>query len=674
MEVAFETSDEDSQRSLEEESWEISQGDPNDNFWPARAEEILVIQDISKLTSEMIKEKIIQYWNTPKGRERERQMDKDDIFKSLSRRIIGGDLIQNPEGLDIPKDEFMSKNVVNENDYSPQDKAQQEEAERLAELEEGSIIIHVDVRRAFDNISPKMLNSFVNKMAGSQDFKILKPFKNLIKRWMTTVGSERIRIEGYQEFRRHYGGPQGSLWTPAIWNLYLTTILMDSPLKHMIRLYADNVFIWIAPNHIEQGYLKKTFSVIRKVLKLGGLEINEDEIYVYWRGKKPKYKEVISSVIQISEEQRILGYWFKLNQQAEWIFQIKFWIPLSPRRSLINISFKDRIMAFKAKALGSLYYQIQGWFLFGDPNDKFDWPNLNRNIRNAFIYWTGLSKISYLDLASLGILIRPYLIDKLIEAYCEDFRKNSNVFTEKAGKLFKSAYSILRDLLVKKYLPEEDNLDTVDMRFKKMGKNFTSQIARNTTKIWKWLETLIKQMDKDSIFEDPDKKYKDFYLTKLDPLAKEWEMMINYQRKFSLSRRYKDDLLINQGNQLRWRNRAFWHLCLQKEMNRKNGIIFLEKLRNSIRGNMTWVKIIMDAMQIEEEPKVINEKVKDFLSDHDWSILDDICQTVDSFVAGDIHWLRQQLLLICHKYAKDVDRKYIDYLQQTCQMLKCKDK
>jgi hypothetical protein len=105
---------------------------------------------------------------------------------------------------------------------------------------------------------------------------------------MTTSGSERIRIEGYQEFRRHYGGPQGSLWTPAIWNLYLTTILMNSPLKKMIRLYADNVFIWIAPDHINQKYIKKLLRIIKNVLKLGNLEINEDEIYVFWRGKKTK--------------------------------------------------------------------------------------------------------------------------------------------------------------------------------------------------------------------------------------------------------------------------------------------------------------------------------------------------------------------------------------------------
>jgi hypothetical protein len=674
MEVEYHTSEEESRESMEEDSWDVSQGDPNDYFWPVKTEEILAIQDISNLTSEMIKEKIINYWNTPKVREREKQMQKDDILKKLSKRIIGGNFIQNPDGIDIPKDEYMYKNVINENDYSPQDKAQQEEAERLAELEKDSMIIHIDVRRAFDNISPKMLNSFVNKMAESKDFKILKPFKNLIKRWMTTSGSERIRIEGYQEFRRHYGGPQGSLWTPAIWNLYLTTILMNSPLKKMIRLYADNVFIWIAPDHINQKYIKKLLRIIKNVLKLGNLEINEDEIYVFWRGKKPKYKEVISSIIQISEEQRILGYWFKLSQQAEWIFQIKFWIPMSPRRSLINISFKDRIMAFKAKALGSLYYQIQGWFLFGDSKDKFDWPNLNRNIRNAFIYWTGLTKISYMDLASLGILLRPYLIDKLTEAYCEEFRCNYSFYYKEVAETFKSAYLNVRDLLNIKYLPEVDDVSKINDRFRKMGNNFVSQIAKDKNKVWEWLEGLINQMNEDLMFKDPDKKYNDFYLTKLDPKAKSWEKILNYQRKFSLIRRYKDDLLINHDNKIRWRNRAFWHLCLQKEMNRKEGTLFLEKLRSSIRNDLTWTKVIMDAMQIEEEPNIMSEKIKDFLSERDWIILDDICQIVDSFISGDKNWLRQQLVYICHKYAKEVDRQYIDYLQQKCQMLKCKDK
>lgn len=674
MEVENGTSEEVSQESMEEDSWDVSQGDPNDNFWPVKTEEILDIQDISNWTSEMIKEKIIEYWNSPKDRERKHQMEKDDILKKLSKRIIGGNFSQNPDGIDIPKDEYMYKNVVNENDYSPQDKAQQEEAERLAKLEEDSVIIHVDVRRAFDNISPKMLNSFVNKMADAEEFKIIRPFKNLIKRWMTTSGSERIRIEGYQEFRRHYGGPQGSLWTPAIWNLYLTTILMDSPLKKMIRLYADNVFIWIAPKHVNQEYIEKIFRIIKKVLKLGELEINEDEIYVFWRGKKPKYKEVISRVIQISEEQRILGYWFKLSQQGEWIFQMKFWIPMSPRRSLINISFKDRIMAFKAKALGSIYYQIQGWFLFGNPKDNLDWPNLNRNIRSAFMYWTGLTKISYMDLASLGILLRPYLIDKLTEAYCESFRKNYNIYAIKARNIFKNAYLKVRELLDLKYLPEEGDISKINERFRKMGNNFASQIAKDMNKVWYWLEGLIDQMNEDLLFKDPDKKYEDFYLIKLDPLAKDWEKMINYQRKFSLIRRYNDDLLINHDNQIRWRNRAFWHLCLQKEMNRKEGIIFLDKLKTSIKKDLTWTKVIFDAMQIEEEPKVKNEKIKDFLTNRDWLILDDICQIVDSYVSGDINWLRQQLLYICHKYAKDVDKEYIDYLQQTCQRLKCKDK
>jgi hypothetical protein len=271
-----------------------------------------------------------------------------------------------------------------------------------------------------------MMHRLIQIMAEEPQFKILKPFKNILQKWVQLASSERIKIDGWTEFVRQYGEPQGSLWTPSIWNLYLTSILVNSPLRRMIRLYADNVFIWIDANHVKESYIKKIMSIITKLLKTANMEINEDEIFVFWKGARPDYADIVSKIIPMAEEQKILGYNFQLKK-GQWIYKMKFWIPLSPRRSLINIPFEQRVAAFKTKAMGSIIYQIHGWYLFGKPEDKYNWKEINQLIRNAFINWVGIRKISYKDLASLGLLIRPYLIDKLAEAACRYFDNRKNV-------------------------------------------------------------------------------------------------------------------------------------------------------------------------------------------------------------------------------------------------------
>lgn len=663
---------------VEDQDWNLSEIDPNDYYLPEESQRILEIQELSNLSLDMIKKGIIEYWRSKDGTKEERELmlgGIDEAFSSLSRRIITTEKLVGQELLETPEDGFVSRNVNLENDYLPQINAQHEEANRLKDLEEGSIIIHIDVRRAFDNISPKLCCNILKKMADSEEFKIIKPLKNIISKWMVTSASEQIKIEGYEEFKRYYGGPQGSLWTPAIWNLYLTSVLKNSPLRKMIRLYADNVFIWIAKERVKYEYIKKTMDLVKRLLKLANLDINEDEIFAYWRGEREEYLKIMTQIIKIEEVQRILGFWFKLNK-GRWNYQVKFWLPLSPRRSLINITFSQRIYAFKAKGLGSLYYQIQGWFMFGKPNDEFDWKGINQKIRVAFINWTGLVKVSYLDLAALGILLRPYLIDKLTAAYCHNYLLNrkDNPNRQKIDVPYKWITSLLQD----KYLDLDIQGKKLAEQFDKMGQNFASHIAREPDKIKEWLDTLIDQVNSEELFRDNDGKYGNFYKTTYEdkPYLKFWEKLENYHRYFSIRRRYKDEYLLNLDNKIRWQNRAFWHLCLGKDPNRKDAIQFCQTLKQALTQDKTWTYIVMKAMEIEDKVIENDEKIRDFLKEHDWELLDDIMQIMDSALAGDKDWRRQQLLLICFKYRKDteIDKKYLNFLEIKCQMLKCKDK
>ena len=676
MEVEDQVFQEKDQFDVEDEEWDLDEVDPNDFYQPDVTQSILDIQEIANITAEMIQQKIVNFLNSSKEGETYSRNTEivDAVMNALANKIIHKRPLELPLENEDLEMEAISRNHDTENDYSPQDKAQMEEAERLSKLEKDSMIIHIDIKRAFDNISPKTFCSFINKMADSQEFKILKPFKNILKKWMVTSGAERIRIEGYQDFKRHYGGPQGSLWTPAIWNLYLTVVLMNSPLKRMIRLYADNVFIWIAPNNIQEEYIKKILVIAKKVLEVANLEINQDEIFAFWRGKKPKYRDIMQKVIRLEEEQRILGYWFKLSNQGEWVYKIKFWIPMNPRRSLIHVSFKDRLLAFRAKAMGGLYYQIQGWFLFGNPEDTFDWPDLDKNIRIAFANWTGLQKISYLDMASIGILLRFYLMDKLTQAYSLAYLNTRRLMKDETRRKIDVAQKEVNRLLKIKYLQEDLNGKKMVKRMALLGKNFTSQIADDPAKILHWIQVLASKLEKDKLFTDQNKKYKDFYVSKLDPVIKDWDTILNFQRKFTIERRYKDQYLINEGGQIRWRNRAFWHLCLGKQMNREDAEKYLDKIKLAIRDGLTWTQVMCIVLDIEGKPKGFNEKVKDFLNKHDWRIIDDILQILDTPLSGDKKWKTQQILYICHKYANDIDREYIDYLQMKSQMLKSKDK
>lgn len=662
----------DDEPKVEENESDVSIGDPNDFYLPGQAERILEIEEIANLTVKMIKRKIRQYWSNKELPPQERAQVQGGIeqaFQTLSNRIIELEQNLKQEDFEKPEDAFVSRNVNLENDYPPQLDAQVEEANRLKEIEYGSMIIHIDVRRAFDNISPKLLCSILEKMAGSQEFKHLMPFKNIIKKWMVTSAGEQIKIEGYKEFRRHYGGPQGSLWTPSIWNLYLTSILRNSPLKKMIRLYADNIFIWIAEKNINYNYITKVMQITKKLLKLANLDINEDEIFAYWKGEKKEYADMIAKIIPLESQQRILGYRFNLTDKGRWDYQIKFWLPMSPRRSLINITFKQRLLAFKSKALGSLYYQIQGWYLFGDPKDKYNWKRIDQNIRQAFINWTGLSKISYFDLAALGILLRPYLIDKLTTAYCHKFNitVRDAMFWQDVGAPYRAIIGLMQD----KYLDININSKKLAEQYDKLGQNFVDQISQEPDKIEKWLKELIQQVENEDLYKDSDKKYKDPHVSIYNkPRLKLWESIQNYHERFCIRRRYNDELHLNYDDKIRWQNRGFWHLCLGKEPNTDRCIRFCQELKNALTQDKTWTYIIMKAMEIEDEGIEGDVKVRDFLKDHDWELLDDVVQIMDSSLAKELSWRRQQLLYICYKYQNDseIDKKYINFLQLKCQM------
>lgn len=650
---------------VEDQDWNLSDIDINERYLPENAEILEEIQTIQELNTDMIKKKIIEYWKSLA--KREPGMEKFDLevaFQNYQRIINHQNTLGIQNEMEKPEDPWVEKNVKNENDFYPQLQAQQEEMVRLKNLEENSILIHIDVRRAFDNINPKTLNDMIDKMAGKFEFQILAPFKNIIKHWMNTSASERIKIEGYEEFRRFYGGPQGSLWTPAIWNLYLTTILKNSPLRKMIRLYADNVFIWIDSKNVKESYISKTLLVLKKVLSLANLEINDDEIFVYWRGDHKNYVDIVNRLLPIQREQRILGYWFKLVE-GSWKFIMRFWLPLYPKKSLVYCTFRERIHAFRNKALGAINYQLQGWFLFGNPKQDYDWMKLNRHIRNSFVNWTGLAKISYLDLLNLGLLPRESLLIKLTEAYYLAYLENrkKNKMKDKIDPIVKAT---AQDLTVKSDLPEKEKGKM--QKLVKAGNNFTYAIARDNQEILKWIKELDKQIEDMKLF-DKQNEYKDVYKINLDKALKDWEIIRNHHYKYNIMNRYKDVYLLdpNEGTIIRWRNRSYWHLCLKKKANTEHGQAFLDFLTTALTADRPWIDILLTAMGLELGDNKFDEKIRDYIKRTEWEVLDDIIQIVDSTPGQDLKWRRQQLLFICYKYKQDLDTKYIDFLHDKCQ-------
>lgn len=662
MEVEELEEEQEDQVSLAEEEGKFDLDlDPND-FYPPKQEEVLLeVENLASLTLEKIKKLIFRHWeikNNPKAH-REFRDPLETAFQNLGRKTI---LVPNPLE-ESPREIYFEKNQMadNDNDYEKEKEADLEEAIRLKNLDDNAAIIHIDVRRAFDNIAPKTLAKLLEKMADSEQFKILRPFKNLIKKWGITSASEQIKIEGYEEFRRTYGEPQGSLWTPAIWNLYLTTILKNSPLRKMIRVYADNIFIWIDGAKVSETYVKKVLDLAKKILQLANLELNEDEIFVYWRGVKPEYVAVFSKVVRLPERQKILGFNFKL-EKGQWKYQIKFWLPLSPKRSLIGLPFKQRIIAFKAKALGSLYYQIQGWYIFGDPKDHYDWQQVNKYIRAAYINWTGMQKISMMDLASMGMLLRPYLMDRISEAFCTWYDRDKKLLTKKANQGNAPIVQAIKDALKIKYIPEQDNERTKAVKLQKLGSNFAMKIASDSTQFKSWATELITQID---AMKWQDEKYKSAYWSHFGgDLLSDGEKIANYQMKYSLRRRVNDQYAFNLDHEVRWRNRAFWHICMQKECNRREAEDLSTFIKQTLARDGTWTQIIGRLLEVELTDKMAKEtKVKDFIQKHEWDILDEIYQVMDAPLSGNLEWRRTQILRICHTYDMGEDKRYIDFFQ-----------
>lgn len=639
---------------VEEGYWPLEDFDPNEVLDPDIGQEIIEIENLNKLTTNQILDLIAEYYQRVRERKRGQKESTqiEAAFSAYSKRLIQEECFYYEEEQPSEPNEMDEEE---NKDYSPTKEAYQQEAQRLRDLEQGSIIIHVDVKRAFDNINPWIMHRLIEIMAEEPQFKILKPFKNILQKWVQLATSERIKIDGWTEFTRQYGGPQGSLWTPSIWNLYLTSILANSPLKRMIRLYADNVFIWIDAKHVTESYIRKIMLVISKLLKTANMEINEDEIFVFWRGVRPEYTEIISKIIPIMEEQKILGYNFQLIK-GQWIYKMKFWIPISPRRSLVSIPFEQRVAAFKTKAMGSIIYQIHGWYLFGRPEDKYNWKELNNLIRNAFINWVGIRKISYRDLASMGILIRPYLIDKLAEAACRYYDNHKEELKSIKGR--EGTIRAIKYYLGAKYLDEEISPNQKLKKLYKLGKNFTLIVAHEEDKFKHWIEKLMDQMEELGF---SDEKYKELYWRPYED--KNLSKLANYQEKYSLWTRYKDEYCVNfPNNSLKWKYRTFWHLCLQKECNTPRGIEFHKQVTETIRKNGTWSQLIAKAMEIDIPKQMEKDyNINDYMKKQDWELLDMLYQTMDSPVANDLNWRRNRIIQICHSYELGKDTKYIDY-------------
>lgn len=656
---------EDSISIVEEGYWPFEEFDPNEFLEPDTCQEIIEIENLNKLSTDMILELIVEYYD--KMYDSKKRADKETTrievaFSDYSRKLIqnesfylGGEHIVNPNEMDEEES----------NDYSPLREAYQKEAQRLKDLERGAVIIHVDVKRAFDNINPLLIHRLIEKMAEEPQFKILKPFKTIIQKWIQLATSERIKIDGWTEFVRQYGGPQGSLWTPSIWNIYLTSILSNSPLRRMVRLYADNVFIWIDEKHVTQSYIKKVMLIIKQLLETANMEINEDEIFVFWRGKRPDYVDTISKIIPMLEEQKILGYNFQLIK-GEWVYKMKFWIPISPRRSLVTIPFRQRLAAFKTKAMGSLIYQIHGWYLFGEPDDKYNWKSVNELIRRAFINWVGIQKISYRDLASMGLLIRPYLIDKITVAACmfyEDQKGKGKIEYQGCDTAIKA----IKYLLGAKYLEDENSPIQKLRKLYQLGNNFAYIVARDEYSFDRWTDKLIAQFEKLGV---TDGKYKDVYHRPMDKFTRLADLLY-FQEKYSLWSRYNDQYSANYPDtSLKWKFRSFWHLCLQKECNTPRGIEFHKKVIETINTDGSWSQLLASAMEIEPTKKLENEiTIRNYLNKADWELLDMIYQTMDSPMANDLDWRRNRLIQICHEYELGKDTKFIDYFVTKCKPL-----
>ena len=54
------------------------------------------------------------------------------------------------------------------------------------------------------------------------------------------------------------------------------------PLRRMVSIYSNNIFIWIDENIVDKKYIKKILFITEKQLSLFKLKINKNEIiYVY---------------------------------------------------------------------------------------------------------------------------------------------------------------------------------------------------------------------------------------------------------------------------------------------------------------------------------------------------------------------------------------------------------
>ena len=623
---------------------------------PGTAQILMDLEDIKNFTKKELLRKVQEYWSTRLQVNKLGEWIEEDIKNifAYSKQIISLERSFFTDSKENFLDYYFKFDEVDDNEDTLEWKMN--ECLELRKNLEGALMIHIDVKRAFDNLNLELMYKALDILKKERKLKLLHSYVNLLKKWLAVVSKEELKIDGFESFRRTYGGPQGSLWMSAIWNLYVALVLKNSPLKGILKLYADNLFLWLPENKVKESYIKKVMEVLKLNLGLVDLEINEDEVYVFWYGQNKKYFNVCSKIFAISSNQKILGFNFELKEY-EWKFKLKFFLPKPPRGKIRNMSFKEKLNLFKQKGVGSLYYQLKGLVLFARDNsfNSYDWKKIDQCIRNSFIQWSGLNNISYWDLTAIGILPRAFLLDRITQSILIGYESREKDWQNEQNKA--AAHELWEDVISHtkhRYFFDFKGNAIDQLKVIKMRDNFVSKIVGNRNKMDEFADKIIESIEKSGYNEVlqgtrlfQEFKFKNEYNEETKKVVKGWIRLANYHRRYDIRRRnsklasYEDPL----NNMCRIDLRIFWHLVLNKTPLVDKTDHVIADIKKFLGGQISADQIIMNVLNIEYKD-IKSPKKTPVLNNKEWNTLEKLVEIVTMYHKNDFY-LKYHLKNLC---------------------------
>lgn len=244
--------------------------------------------------------------------------------------------------------------------------------------------VFLDVRKAYDSVDLEAAWSWI--MADkSLPIEYVRAIRNLFRESQC-----QIRVNGSSTtFQRQLGIPQGSVLSPAIFNLIISHILnetmKDAPQETIDFLYADDTTLGVlsADDQLLQTLTNKFMAVAKEV----NLQINPAKSQILHRNCRAPVVNVDGTTIPVVASCKYLGVILRADSSTK--DEIKARVESAQRAyfgmykffSNRNVAIKTKLQVYESTVRSILLYQCGTWSGCDESVAVFDRQCLRRIVR-----------------------------------------------------------------------------------------------------------------------------------------------------------------------------------------------------------------------------------------------------------------------------------------------------